>query len=29
MKRKDAAAADPQLDERGRLRHLLTVEGLS
>jgi len=29
MKRKDAAAGDPQLDARGRLRHLLSVEGLS
>jgi aspartate carbamoyltransferase catalytic subunit len=29
MKRKDAAAGDPQLDARGRLRHLLSMEGLS
>jgi aspartate carbamoyltransferase catalytic subunit len=28
MKRQDAAAGDPQLDARGRLRHLLSVEGL-
>jgi len=29
MKPKDAADGDPQLDARGRLRHLLSVEGLS